>query len=325
MNRYAHIDCPVCGKPLDDGSAVVVCPECGAPYHLECYKVEQKCIFPDLHEKHQEWKPPVKEANETKYDGRAEFRCSRCGAVNPPHGIFCQVCGNQLNNQTAESFNPDDPYGQKSPFEGGFVPPGMPLNPFISPFGGVSPDEEIDGVPAKDIAMFVGKNSHYFLPHFKQLSVSKGKAVSINWAAFFFSGGYFLYRKMYGIGVLVLLVNIMCSVPDFLATISMINATGPFNTGFINTDSLSTVSLVASLLNMALRLFCFFMANRLYKKHTYKKIAKIKEQTSGQGEEVYARTLAQKGSVATKLIFTLLMVYIVAWFILTYIAVYLGI
>ncbi|WMJ22792.1 RING finger protein [Paludicola sp. MB14-C6] len=320
MNRYAHIDCPICGKPLDDGSAVVVCPDCGAPYHLECYKINQQCIFQDLHEKNEEWKPPIKETFDSKFDGHSEFRCSRCGTLNPPEGIFCQVCGNRLSDQTEENDNLKQPFGQMPPFGGGFTPPGMPLNPFISPFGGVSPDEEIDGVAAKDLAIFVGRNSHYFLPRFKYLASSKGKITTVNWAAFFFSGIYFLYRKMYGIGILLILINIFCSIPDVISAIAMINSIGTLDTTIVNTDSLTTIGLITSLISMSVRLFCGFMANKLYKKHTYKKIAKIKEETQGQSEEVYVKTLTQKGSVAVKLLFTLLMIYLVGSFVLTFIA-----
>lgn len=171
MNRYANIDCPACGKPLDDGNAIVVCPTCGAPYHLDCYKKEGTCLFPELHEKNEAWEAPAKEE---KYDGTAQLRCSRCNTVNPASGIFCEVCGNMLNDKETTADQQSRPLNDAGGI-GSFIPFGMPLNPYTTPFGGVSPDEDIDDIPAKDLAIFVGRNSHYYLPRFKQLSMTKGK------------------------------------------------------------------------------------------------------------------------------------------------------
>lgn len=308
MNRYANIDCPVCQKPLENSDTIVVCPECGAPYHLECYKETKTCIFNELHEKNEEWKPPE---TEQKFDGKASLRCSRCGTINPPEGIFCQVCGNHLSNQNETQNN--QPPNQHGGFINGFYPPpGMPLNPFVTPFGGVSPDEDIDGIPAKDIAIFVGNNSHYFLPKFKNLANSNGKTKAVNWAAFLFAGGYFLYRKMYGLGILFVLIQMLLAVPSTMMVMSSINSITALDATF-DMELLTTLNLVSNLILWILRLLCAFFTNSIYKNHVYKKISKIKTSTEGQGEEVYLATLRKKGSVAIKL----MLVLIVAYFLLS--------
>ena len=48
--------CPVCSKEFENDDDIVVCPKCGAPYHRDCYSIEGKCIFPDLHRSKQSWK-----------------------------------------------------------------------------------------------------------------------------------------------------------------------------------------------------------------------------------------------------------------------------
>ena len=88
MDRYASIDCPICNKPLSDGNGIVVCPTCGAPYHYDCFSQEKHCIFTDLHESGEDWKAPKKEE---LFEENTELRCSRCGTINPHHGLFCQV------------------------------------------------------------------------------------------------------------------------------------------------------------------------------------------------------------------------------------------
>lgn len=324
MNKYANIDCPVCSQPLSDGQDIVVCPECGAPYHLDCYKKEQKCIFSELHEKGEEWKAPHKEE---KFDGKIEFRCSRCGTVNPPEGIFCQVCGSQLNHANQENGQPvsqpfppnmgtnGTPNNQFSPFE-------MPLNPFVSPFGNVSPDEDIDGIPAKEMAIFVGRNTHYFLPRFKQLAQSKGKAKILNWSAFLFTGGYFLYRKMYLQGILLLLLNLVLSIPSTLSTLATMGTTMS-GMSFLSESQSLAIMMAINIITLGIRFFCGFMANTLYKKHVEKKIIQIKENTQGN-EELFLTTLRKKGSVATTLIYGLLIGTFLLYFIMTCFTLFVG-
>lgn len=320
MNRYANIDCPICSKPLDDGASVVVCPECGAPYHTDCYKQEGKCIFDELHQNHETWTAPIKEE---KYDGAITLRCSRCGTANPSTGIFCQVCGNQLSNSESQ-----DTINQPQGFGGrGFIPPGMPLNPFTTPFGGVSPDEDIDSIPAKDIAIFVGKNSHYYLPRFKQMSQTDGKARSINWAAFVFTGGFFLYRKMYLMGIILIIINAVLSLPYALLMFSTLNSVSSLDvtSSLFNVETLTTLNMISSFISISLRMFCGFFANNMYKKHTYSKINKIKSETEGQGNDIYLEQLAKRGSVALKLITVLLVGYIALTILSTYSLLLIGI
>lgn len=319
MNRYASIDCPICGKPLSDGEDIVVCPTCGAPYHRSCYFNEGNCIFTDLHEKGEDWEAPKKEE---KYDGNAELRCSRCGTINPHNGLFCQVCGNQLNDNSSDKKTDANPNMTIPPFGmGGFAPPGMPLNPFTTPFGGVAPDEVIDDIPAKDLAVFVGRNSHYYLPRFKEISNKKSKM--INWSAFFFHGGYFIYRKMYLLGIIVFLLTLILAIPSALVTyISIANNTNLHVNLPVGIETLSRINVVCNFLNFTIRLLCGLFANSLYKNHTYKKIKKEKEK--GLPEDEYLAELAKKGSVALKLVTGLLIGYMVLFIILMYFMILIG-
>lgn len=40
--EFTEYKCPVCDKQFKKGDDIVVCPECGAPHHRECY--EKKVI-----------------------------------------------------------------------------------------------------------------------------------------------------------------------------------------------------------------------------------------------------------------------------------------
>lgn len=300
--RYHNIDCPICGKPLDTGN-VVVCPDCGAPYHLDCYKNSGTCIFPDLHRDGASWKPPFAPMDESTIDGNAPLRCQRCNTVNPATGLFCQVCGTPLN----ENENQPDNLAQ----QGGFMPPGMPFNPFTTPFGGLADDEIVDEVPVKDLAIFVGKNSHYYLPRFKQMSGANGKAKTINWAAFFFAGGFFVYRKMYGIGIIALLVNFILYIPYMIMLYTAMTTASPLQNSSIDVNMITMLNMVANVLILGLRFACGLMGNTMYKKHTYEKISKIKSKS--QSTDDYLANIRRSGGVATKLVYGFLIGYVVLY------------
>ena len=45
--EFSEFQCPVCNKTFQDGDDVVVCPECGAPHHRECYEQNGHCFYED--------------------------------------------------------------------------------------------------------------------------------------------------------------------------------------------------------------------------------------------------------------------------------------
>ena len=47
--EFSKYKCPVCGETFKPGDDVVVCPECGAPHHRECYEQLGHCCFEEKH------------------------------------------------------------------------------------------------------------------------------------------------------------------------------------------------------------------------------------------------------------------------------------
>lgn len=323
MSRYTSINCPVCNKPLDNGEDVVVCPVCGAPYHKSCYAKTGECIFTDLHKEGKAWEAPKphEETQDSQNQSNANgdtIICPRCGAQNPSSGIFCNICGTPLNQNNQSQQEPNfGSFTQGSPFP----PNGMPFTIFVNPYGGVAPDEEIDGVPAKDLATFVGRNSQYFLPKFK--AISEHKAKTLNWSAFFFQGGYFLYRKMYALAILLIIITGILSVPGMLSTYQLYCKSLGYAGFSFDSSSLELLSFICSVLSIALRFICGFIANSYYKAHAVKIIKR--EKALNPDPEVYTKAIAKKGSVAIKLITVLLIVYVTLQVVSMYALIILGI
>jgi len=211
MTDYTGLKCPVCEKPFASGDDIVVCPECGAPYHRECYAKVGRCVFSDKHGTPDAWSPPKPEATGEEATENKSQRCPRCGSPNSQSAMFCEHCGQPLtiNQQDFPGFpqNGSIPPNGSLPQNGGFpkngppFPQGQPVPFIFDPLGGVNPNEPIDDVPAGDIAKLIQNNTQYYLPAF--VNLKKFSTNRFNFSAFLFSGGWLLYRKQYKIGSII--------------------------------------------------------------------------------------------------------------------------
>lgn len=325
-DKYKLVNCPICDKSLENG-ALVICPDCGAPYHRTCFMKEQQCIYPELHATGKDWVAPKSAMNEALENNNANqfpkdkleniaCTCTRCGTVNPPSGVFCQICGNKLIqnplNPTDKDNFPVDRFEPSSQNTSEHPQNPIPLNHIVNPLGGLAPTETIDGISAKELAVFVGRGSHYYLPKFKEMSQNRGAI--INFAAFFFTGGFFLYRKMFAIGLIFCFFDVLFSIPSSILlyqdmTTQMISGTKLVH----GNEMLYNLNSVCSFLVLTLRFICGYFANNLYKEFVFKKIKDIKALNLPESE--YYKTLSKSGSVAIGLIRFVLCFYLLFNFI----------
>lgn len=203
MLDYTGVKCPVCGVPFQPEDDVVVCPECGAPYHRACYEKEGKCVFDDLHAQGKEWQPPEPPKAPDPAAEIKDRECPVCGTLNGHSALFCNRCGASLTGQPQPHQNQASPYSGQQPrgaYYGGVVPPFA-----FDPMGGVSPAEELDqGVTFGDASKVVKQNTAYYMTVFRYMKQTRRNKFSV--CAFFFSGPWMLYRKMYKGGAIVTLL-----------------------------------------------------------------------------------------------------------------------
>ena len=57
MFDYQGCKCPVCQQPFAESDDIVVCPDCGAPYHRSCYQKNAGCQYAGRPAPSFEWKP----------------------------------------------------------------------------------------------------------------------------------------------------------------------------------------------------------------------------------------------------------------------------
>ena len=324
--EFTQYKCPVCKKQFESGDDIVVCPECGAPHHRDYYEQKGSCFFEDKHSKDFSFEN-FNAVNEESSD-QINTVCPVCRFNNPPGVMFCTRCGcpmqndqqnnpNPQNTQNQFNQNKNDQYrynnqnnqgAQSNGNSGPILPPfgfGAAGVPNFDPLAGMNNEDYIaDDIKVGEMAKFVGKNTNYYLTVFNRIK-NFGRA-KFNFGALFLSGIYFIYRKMYWLGILFALIIIATNVlsicimrtPEYSAAYDYFTKNSYSNMAGNSIELISRAGIllipsVLTWLRYGVMLFSGFLANRLYHKHCVKKIKKIKEQNKDNVDE----KLTAKGGV----------------------------
>ena len=112
MPKYYGCPCEGCGKPLTLQDDIVVCPDCGAPYHRTCYEKMGLCIHAPAHGAGYEWKFPYQDA---------QLRtCPTCGERTLRSENVCRCCGAALPPETEADEQLNDRKAAQDEQHGGF-------------------------------------------------------------------------------------------------------------------------------------------------------------------------------------------------------------
>ncbi len=287
MSGYVGTRCMVCSEKFTSEDDVVICPECGTPYHRACYEKSGKCVNTVLHQSGGEWKPSY-DVGAGEAAGR-ETVCTFCGYTNPPLTLFCRRCGMPIPGINNDENIPeqryggvninDDPNAYNRNANGGLMMDPFFVN-FSDPLCGFSPDEDFDGVKMSEIGDFVGTNTHYYLPLFKQFK-EWGRKFSLNLSAMLFPEFYFAYRKMPLIALGAFILRLFSRIPQFIYLFAETKGYGmlsEFASRFdVRGSAFSGVMFIGTAIYYVLMFTFGFFGNRIYYDNVLKRIRNIKE------------------------------------------------
>ena len=346
---FSEKQCPVCSKKFQKDDDIVVCPKCGAPYHRECYDKNGRCIFPDLHKSGKSWREVYDNTPQTdvQKDDKPFIVCPQCGEKNNKDSFICSNCGSILSeknktpgdsksayDQLKEFMNRDPDDEDTDNFYDDFNNSGNrnPFIFFIDPMGGVSKDEDFNGVKGSELAKFVRANTPYYMPIFKKIKYENRSR--FNFAAFFLTGGWYLYRKQYFTGAIISILYLTLAIARYLVTVwfaadlwkevyTAVSASGIshpdyndiFNWAFSHNSPnelfLMMLPYMLSTVTFILQLVCGFIANRSYYHHCIQKVLSIKK---SQSSEKINYIISEKGGVNTLLAWSIMICYLIAVF-----------
>ena len=182
-----------CGKPLTLQDDIVVCPDCGAPYHRTCYEKMGLCIHAPAHGAGYEWKFPYQDA---------QLRtCPTCGERTLRSESVCRCCGAALPPESAEQ--PNDRAAASAEQNRDFDYSGMYRDEMYRSFtekvidpvhrnvrAAFGKDELIDGVPYQDWVDYIGTAAPVYLNDYSQMQLRHSK-ISMSFSALLFGPFYF--------------------------------------------------------------------------------------------------------------------------------------
>lgn len=275
MPKYYGCPCEGCGEPLTLKDDIVVCPDCGAPYHRTCYEKLGRCIHSPAHAAGYEWHFPYQDAELRTCPScgertlRSEETCRCCGAALPPESA------EQPNDRAAASAeqNRDFDYSRmyRDEMYRNFTEKVVdPVHRNVrAAFG---KDELIDGVPYQDWVDFIGTAAPVYLNDYSQMQLRHSK-ISMSFSALLFGPFYFFYRKAWKPAFGFLAAELLLFIPTL---ISMMQTTGSPLTAGISASTLVVLSRVMSLLSFALMLVRGLYGKWLYRRSAAARIRRIR-------------------------------------------------
>ena len=251
--NYTGEKCVVCNNVFDDESDVVVCPDCGAPHHRECYKKENRCGLYENHAGKIKWKRSV----------------DKTIIIETPktENNYTQAETDAENAFHEERFNIT---------ENDYL--------FSEKYLGYNPNEDIGGATLREAAAFVKSNTVYYIPIFKRMK-DIGAKFSFNVLSLLFPPLFFANRKMWGWALISSAISIILSLPAALMIIindGMQNDYQMFTDNvmnfIINNKSLiTTVSDICNFIDLGVRFIFCFLGNRIYYRFVLKNVCSMKK------------------------------------------------
>ena len=281
MTRYTGNHCPVCEQAFTDTDDIVVCPDCGTPYHRDCSKKVGACMHRSEHAAGFEWQPEV---GPDAVKAAHEATCPNCGTRNTPGAARCSHCGCPLPRSEADSADAAKPEEQvpiyvrdPSAVNNRSAAPSPHIETYSADREGgiyrreIGPEDTIDGIKAKDWAAYVGRSPMYYLMQFFRMSITNRKA-AVCLSAFLFGPAYLFYRKMWKEGLLTAILTIVLSIPTFIEIISVFN---PSLLGAMPLGWLPAAVNVCAVASWALNIILGLFAVSWYRREAKKNIDRI--------------------------------------------------
>ncbi len=284
---YIGEKCPVCSKEFTGDDDIVVCPECGAPHHRECYKIENRCAYTDRHKSGYKWqRTPAGESDGVS--GEQAVICPVCHSRNSASVNFCGKCGSRLHPADSEtgygSFQGQRTYrGQQGTYRSSDGRADMET---VFSYLGFDPNEDMgEGSTLKDVSSFVGSNTLYYIPIFKRMK-DFGTKISFNLSCLIFPHLYFANRRMWLWAILATVISIICSLPTMIVTVAEMISNGVIDmagteaiVSFVSShkNDLAYLGQILSMASWAVNMICCIFGNWLYYRYSLRSLKKLKE------------------------------------------------
>lgn len=188
-----YVQCPYCLKPFEEGDDVVVCPECGTPAHRACWKQNGHCLYENKHASGFVWQIPYsKEREEAEQKAREEEAARKTAQTFGSGGRDTRPDGLPFDNEYGN-------YASYTTGDHGEMKPTMRV---------IGPEEMLGDFRVREYGDVIQKNKNKYIPKFFMMDRTKRNFVG-NFAAFLAPTLWSAYRRMYGVAILLVLLQFL--------------------------------------------------------------------------------------------------------------------
>ena len=289
MARFTDKLCPVCRISFKDGDDVVVCPECGAPHHRACYRQLGRCGVEGYHGTGYVWEGRLPDETEAQPQQDEVPIAQQDEHINNPHHA-------ELPNysQTDDSAEIPELRDIKE------------LSPYFDMYKKIrelTDDEKRgeDGVSSKELCHFVGRSVVHYSQAFSAFRVGVPKnggihpvKVFINLCAGLFYPIHQFYRRMDVLAVLLLLVSVVTSIPDFVLFYD--SESTAFQLSPSSVAALDRIAAICSFVNFVVTLLLCVFGDYIYYKFCVRRIKQIRANYDDGNAAGYYAALTEHGA-----------------------------
>ena len=296
MPKYYGCPCEGCGNPLTLTDDIVVCPDCGAPYHRSCYKKLGQCIHSTAHSAGYEWQFPYKDDDlrTCPHCGektlRSEEKCRCCGKISEAGGLDDLKANNEAHDTSSENtFDYASLYSQADSNIRDTV-----YQAWKKSFGS---DDKLDGISCSDWMDYIGPAGPAYMADYCRMQLRKSK-ISMSFSALLFGPFYFFYRKAWKPAFAFLTAELLLSLPTL---INMMQISGSALAPNISDSALIIIARVCSALSFVLMVVRGMFGKWLYRRSAAERIRRIEKEFPDQDKR--RAVLSAQGGVSVAAVF----------------------
>ncbi|MDE5583372.1 MAG: hypothetical protein K2J08_06685 [Ruminococcus sp.] len=148
----------------------------------------------------------------------------------------------------------------------------------------LNPDEDMGGATLREMSMFVGTNTFYYIPIFKRMK-DIGTKISFNLSCCIFPSFYFANRRMWLWAIISAIVSVILELPTSLVIMA---EQGVFTENMLsviydNQTLIEQLQIMCGWGSWIFRVLICLFANRIYFKFVLKNLKRIKLYSGGKG------------------------------------------
>ncbi len=265
MYNFTGCPCSVCGKTLTDQDDIVVCPDCGAPYHRACYQQAGACVNAAKHGSSFEWTPPA--------SAKPQQACPVCGTSNPADAVYCNHCGRPLQQEAAAQQSAQERTGREQFDYDRFYQAGpeQAYRRGAADARAFGAGETIDGISCAEWDTYLGPSAGSYMRDFTQMD-RYGHKTSICFSALLFGPLYFFYRKAWKPAFAFLAIEVLLNVPVLLELLMVTESSLAPN---LSVSALTALSYITSIAGFILTIVRAMYAKYFYRRSAVQRIRQI--------------------------------------------------